>query len=289
MSLRSKIRKAVKLLTPPLFLLPFRQPVASDEAPSGAPPLYKGRYPSWEAAAQAATGYDAANILEIQRGAMRKVRDGMAVYERDSVVFDEIEYFFPSLAALALIASRSGNKLSVLDFGGALGSSYYQNRGLLSHLAPLQWHVVEQPHFVATGQAEFETQQLRFFPDLAASWQAATPDVVLLSSVLQYLDDPMTLLREIADLAPRFILVDRTPVLDEGAERIVVQNVPPSIYPASYPCRLFAPRAIPAALADRYDLRYGFEAHIGTLITAGEAQGRYRGYFFERRSAPHAL
>ena len=289
MSLSSKIKKAVKLLAPPRLLLPFRKPhaVSAQEgaaaAPSGPPPLHQGNYPSWAAATAAATGYDAASILDIQRASMRKVRDGEAVYERDSVLFDEIEYFFPTLAALLFVASRNNGRLSVLDFGGALGSSYYQNRNMLSHLPLLSWHVVEQPHFVATGQAEFENGSLRFFPNLATAWQGSAPDVVLLSSVLQYLEDPMALLAEIAARSPPFILVDRTPVLDQGAERIVVQNVPPSIYPASYACRLFAPDAIPQALAKHYDFRYSFEAHIGNIIRAGDAQGRYRGYFLERR------
>ncbi|HYS46220.1 MAG TPA: methyltransferase, TIGR04325 family, partial [Rhizomicrobium sp.] len=233
------LKQAAKWLLPPLLLLPFRQ--GHRATPDGPPRWHRGDFPDWQSAVAAAKGYQAGNILDIQRRSMRKVRDGQAVYERDSVLFDEIEYFFPTLAALLTIAGHNGNTLSVLDFGGALGSSYYQNRGMLSHLSSLRWHVVEQPHFVAAGQAEFENDQLRFFPTLADSWAAQKPDVVLLSSVLQYLEKPFDLLRDIADLEPRFILVDRTPVLDKGQERIVVQTVPPSIYPASYACRLFAP------------------------------------------------
>jgi putative methyltransferase (TIGR04325 family) len=275
------LKQAAKWLLPPLLPLPFRGHRATPDVP---PRWYRGDFPEWASAAAAATGYDAGNILDIQRRAMRKVRDGHAVYERDSVLFEKIEIFFPTIAALLAIASRSGNRLSVLDFGGALGSSYYQNRGMLSHLSSLHWHVVEQPHFVAAGQAEFENDQLRFFPTLADSWAARKPDVVLLSSVLQYLEKPFDLLRDIADREPPFILVDRTPVLDKGRDRIVVQTVPPSIYPASYACRLFAPGAIEAALAPNYDVRYGFEAHVGTIIEVDKAIAHYRGSVFERRS-----
>jgi putative methyltransferase (TIGR04325 family) len=171
----------------------------------------------------------------------------------------------------------------VLDFGGALGSSYYQNRHMLSHLADLTWHVVEQPHFVEAGHREFRNGQLDFHPTLDAAWRASAPDVVLLSSVLQYLSDPFALLKEIADRGPPYILVDRTPVLDAGRERIVVQTVPPSIYPATYACRLFAPGAIEAALEGRYEPRFRFEAHVGTTIDVDRSRARYRGIFFERR------
>ncbi len=275
-----QVKKAAKWLLPPIVLLPFRPGYRTD--PNGAPRWHRGNYPDWASAKAAAGGYDAANILDIQRAAMRKVRDGEAVYERDAVLFDEIEYFFPALAALLLIASRKKNRLSVLDFGGALGSSYYQNRGLLLHLEDLAWHVVEQGHFVAAGQAEFQTPQLRFFSTMADSAAASRPDVVILSSVLQYLDDPVITLAEIAKLAPDYILVDRTPILDAGCERIVVQTVPPSIYPASYACRLLAPGAIEAWLAPAYRPVYRFETHIGTEIVVDDRIAHYRGMLLQR-------
>ena len=276
-SMMKQLKNVAKWLLPPIVLLPFRRAFRKGAAPS----WHHGDYPDWPSAAAAAKGYDAANILEIQRAAMRKVRDGEAVYERDSVIFDEVEYFFPTLAALLLAGSRNGGRLAVLDFGGALGSTYYQNGAMLSHLA-LSWHIVEQPHFVAAGVQEFETDALKFLPTIAASWHAQPPDVVLLSSVLQYLDDPFLLLKQIADRAPPYILIDRTPVLDDGRERIVVQTVPPSIYPASYACRLFASGSIPQALPD-YELVFGFDSHAGTVIDVEGARARYRGYFLRRR------
>jgi putative methyltransferase (TIGR04325 family) len=292
-----QIKRVAKWALPPILLLPFRS--GYRHAPDGSrslsdvPPSlpvtsfspYSGNYPDWASAAGNANGYNAGSILEIQRAAMRKVRDGEAVYERDSALFDKIEYFFPTLAALLLIASRNNNRLSVLDFGGALGSSYYQNRAMLAHLTELSWHVVEQPHFVATGQAEFQNAQLRFYPTVGESWAARRPDVVLLSSVLQYLENPAGLLAEISTLGPDYILVDRSPVLDQGPERITVQTVPPDIYPASYACRLFAPGALEALLEPSYEVVFDFEAHVGIVIYADGALARYRGLLFQRRAA----
>lgn len=279
----NQIKKAAKWLLPPIVLLPFRPGYRS--APDEAPHWHRGDYADWASARAAAKGYDAANILEIQRASMRKVRDGAALYERDSVVFDKVEYFFPTLAALLLIAARNGNRLSVLDFGGALGGSYYQNRGLLSHLESLSWHVVEQAHFVAAGQAEFQNEQLRFFSTMDESAAASRPDVVLLSSVLQYLEDPVDVLAQIAKLRVDYILVDRTPILDVGPERIVVQTVPPSIYPASYACRLLAPGAIEAALAPAYRIVYRFEAQVGDAIILDEQVAHHRGMLLQREPA----
>ena len=277
------LKQAVKWLLPPIVLLPFRPGFRN--TPDGPPSWHRGNYPDCKSAVAGAKGYQASNILDIQRRAVRKVRDGQAVYERDSVIFDKIEYFFPALAALLYTASRNDGSLSVLDFGGALGSTYYQNRHMLSHLKSLRWHVVEQPHFVAAGQAEFENSHLRFLPSIEQSWAVSPPDVVLLSGVLQYLEDPFALLGDIADRKPPFILIDRTPVLDEGGERIVVQTVPPVIYSGSYACRLFAPGALEAALEPFYDVVFDFEAHVGTVIHAEETLARYRGMLFRQRTA----
>jgi putative methyltransferase (TIGR04325 family) len=38
----------------------------------------------------------------------------------------------------------SQNKLSILDFGGALGSSYFQNRNILKNKLNFKWGIVEQ-------------------------------------------------------------------------------------------------------------------------------------------------
>ena len=57
--------------------------------------------------------------------------------------------------------------------------------------------------------------------------------------MLQYLPDPDAIACRIARVAPAAILIDRTPVHDSPLDSIVVQHVPPSIYRASYPFRIF--------------------------------------------------
>jgi putative methyltransferase (TIGR04325 family) len=275
----ASLKSIVRMMIPPVLLLPFRR----NAALSSGKRWFDGDYRSWDEACAVACGYDADVILQTQLSAARKVRDGIAVYERDSVLFDKIEYFFPTLAGLLYVASHKDNRLKVLDFGGALGSSYYQNRHMLSHLKHLEWCIVEQPNFVRCGQAEFENEHLKFFATVDECFAGSPPDVVLLSSVLQYLSDPLALLTDFARRSAPFILVDRTPTLDSGLERIVVQTVPPSIYPASYACRLFASGSLDAALADRYTRVYEFENHIGTTITLEAQVARYRGALYARR------
>ena len=45
-----------------------------------------------------------------------KVKNGVAAFERDSVLFDEIEYSWPVTAELMHGAARSGGRVHVVDF-----------------------------------------------------------------------------------------------------------------------------------------------------------------------------
>lgn len=207
---------------------------------------WTGNYPDWQSAVQAAGGYDDQEIFLKVREAARAVRDGKALWERDSMLFDSPEVNWPLLAGLMSVAARAGGKLHVLDFGGALGSTYMQHRDALKGLAACTWHVVEQGHFVRCGQEEFTSDTLFFHATTEEAFQAAPINVILFSGVLQYLETPYALLKRMT--ATRLpIILDRTPVLENG-DRITVQHVPAEIYRASYPCRWLDKRRLTGIL-----------------------------------------
>ena len=168
-------------------------PIVADLARRHIAPAWSGDYASWAEALAASSGYDAPAILDRVEAAALKVKRGEAVHERDSVVFDAIEYSWPLLSGLLWAAARDG-RLDVVDFGGALGSTYAQNRHFLQPLPSLRWSVVEQPHFVERGRRSFQDERLRFYESLEACLTENTPNVLVLSSVLQYLERPYDLL-----------------------------------------------------------------------------------------------
>jgi putative methyltransferase (TIGR04325 family) len=69
-------------------------------------------------------GYEADNILEKCKSALLKVKNGEYPYERDSILFDTVQIFFPLLSALFFVALQNKSKISIIDFGGSLGSAY---------------------------------------------------------------------------------------------------------------------------------------------------------------------
>lgn len=203
------------------------------------PPLYAGNFSSWTEAQRASRGYGDPAIREKVVAAARAVRDGQAAWERDSVLFHAPAANEPLLRALLRAAERDGGRLGVADFGGALGSAWWQHRRWLEPLREVRWGVIEQPELTAIGGREFANDALRFYPTLADYGANEDPRVLLLSSVLAYLERPHDLLREARAMSFHTVIIDRTGFIARGPDRLTVQHVPPAIYEASYPCWFF--------------------------------------------------
>jgi putative methyltransferase (TIGR04325 family) len=199
-----------------------------------------GDYKTWEEAENVCTGYDAIEIIQKVRESTLKVKNGKAIYERDSVIFDEIQYSWPILAGLMFASAihRGAGALKVLDFGGSLGSTYFQNKKFLDKLQDVSWNIVEQKHFVDIGKTNFEDKKLKFYYDIESCIKQESPNVLLLSGVLQYIKKPYELLDKLLKNNFETILIDRTS-FSKTKQKIKLQVVNPKIYGASYPCWFF--------------------------------------------------
>jgi putative methyltransferase (TIGR04325 family) len=199
-----------------------------------------GKFDSWKTALLNSTSYNSLEILEKCKSSLLKVKNGEAVFERDSVIFNEIHYSWPVLAILQKAAMEYDNKLCVLDFGGSLGTSYFQNKDFLSPNIDIRWCIVEQQNFVECGKSYFQTENLLFFDTIEDCLKENKPNVILLSSVLQYIENPKQLIKKLINYNINYIIIDRTPVSINNDDMITVQQVPKEIYNASYPCRIFS-------------------------------------------------
>jgi putative methyltransferase (TIGR04325 family) len=247
------LRRVLKQVTPPFVTaIARRNQRGSIE--------FSGDYKSWQEAAEHSTGYDSREILEKVRQGALKVKRGEAAFERDSVAFEAPEYRWPLLASLldSYIRSR-GHRLHVLDFGGSLGSVYFQHRRFLDSVPDLHWSVVEQPHYVRCGRSEFQDEHLSFFESIQEALTRGPVDVALFSGVLQYLENPYEKLEEIGAARIPIVLIDRTAFTSLARDRLAVQNVPASIYSASYPHWLFSERKFQAFVEN---LEYGLVAEF---------------------------
>lgn len=268
------MKQSIRAWLPPALISFFRQWKKSD--------VYTGNYASWQEALDHATGYDSNLILEKVSSALAKVKAGEAAYERDSVLFENIEYPFPVLAVLLRAASENNGRLNVLDFGGSLGSTYFQCREFLSAIPHLTWHVVEQEMFVKRGKELFETEQLKFFFSIKDSIDDMQPDVVLFSSVLQYIKNPFEILRTAMESVSQYILIDRTPFSALNKDRLCVQHVPVQIYSASYPCWIFSESNFKQQMLEQFELIACFKGADGSG-QADKLAFDFKGMFWKRQ------
>lgn len=267
----SSIRTLVKDWLPPALLRVARHL-------RGKGIRFEGNYKTWEEAAALCTGYDAESILDKVLEATLKVKRGEAAFERDSVLFDEIQYSWPITAALMWAAARNNGEMHVIDFGGSLGSSYFQNRKFLSKLRKISWSVVEQRKFVEIGREQVSDSVLNFNSDIDECYTNLSPNLVLLSSVLQYLPSPFAVLESLAQKQVGLIVIDRTPFSNDKTEKLKIQHVPAEIYSASYPCWFFGmDKFIQKMGSFNYRLIESFDA-----LDKLSDQAKWQGLIFEK-------
>ena len=190
-----------------------------------------GPYASYAAALAHSSGYDSPLILAKVKHAVVEVLEGKAVYERDGSAFATMPQ---RLKLRELLSNYLSPKANVVDFGGGLGGTFINNRDLVS--VGQHWAVIEQPAFVTAGQelAHDYGLQVEFHNKLHGLGRSI--DLLILSSVLPYLQSPYEILQQVLKLSPKLILIDRTAFIDHGEEVWWVQDEP-SYYgtPISYP------------------------------------------------------
>jgi putative methyltransferase (TIGR04325 family) len=256
----------------------------SRSAPPPAPIEFTGDYASWAEAKRDSDGYESPVILERTTSALLKVKRGEAVYERDSVILDHPEYPFPVVAALLRAAVEGHGRLSVLDFGGSLGSTYFQCRRLLGSVPDIEWLVVEQPGHVARGRELFEGDGLRFFETADACVARHRPNVLLLSGVLQCLPNPYDALRALLKHGIPHLIIDRTAFFTSDRDRLTVQTVPEWIYPASYPAWFLSETKLTQAITGAgYGLVADFKGTDDLSPKDAPGSGYYKGFIFDKR------
>ena len=275
-------RNFARLLLPPILLEGMQRLRGSQTSRISDAVRFVGDYKTWDEAEQASTGYSASNILEKTRIAMLKVKRGEAVYERDSLVFDQIVCPFPVLAGLLRARATSGHRLSVLDFGGSLGTTYFACRNFLSRLGEFRWSVVEQPDHVECGRDQFSDDQLHFYATIDECLRNEKPNLLLLSGVIQHLPNPYEFLADALAHEFHHVIVDRTAFFVGGRDLLTVQHVPEWIYRATYPAWFLSEERFLSKFRKRYDMIVDFPA-LDTL-QPDKGQAYWKGFIFELRN-----
>ncbi len=218
--------------------------------------VWRGVYNCWDEALKKTAGYTDEQILDSVAEATQKVLDGDFPYERDGVLFDAVQYNWPLFTCFGYIAKNIAKPLSVVDFGGSLGSTYISNKWFFNTDTIKQWIVVEQSNFVERGRTLTQTANTHLFfakhiDEVKRMNGDERVDVLLFSSVLQYLEQPFELVRQYIDaLNPKYIIIDRT-AFSESTAFVSVQKVRKQIVKSSYPIHFFSKDEFLNVILDR--------------------------------------
>ena len=205
---------------------------------------FSGYYKTWKEAESAikkingGKGYAEEDISNAVLRATQRIRKGSAAYERDSVLFYKQEWNAQLLAALYYITQSIGKfRFDLLDFGGALGSTFFQHQLLLKNI---NWNIIEQKGFVDIGRKEIP--EISFFYDVQEYIDTGKAcDVLYISSVLMYVSDPYDCLETLLKKKFKYVIIDRTYYNNNlDSDRLCLQRVSDGIYPAMYPSWLIS-------------------------------------------------
>jgi hypothetical protein len=220
---------------------------------------FEGNFRTWAEAQAASSGYDDDSIVRRVLAATMDVREGRAAFERDGVTFATYVAEPGLLGAFGRIAQEAGSIGSVLDFGGALGTTYWRHRSRWKKFGLERWDVVEQPVFVRAAK-EVATDELAFFAEIEAAERERHHRVLLSSGSLQYLPDPTARLRQWMAGGFDWIVLNNLPLKHRGPDRIALQRVPPEIYAASYPVWFFNREKFLRQFGGRYEVVMEFSS-----------------------------
>ncbi|MET4140289.1 methyltransferase, TIGR04325 family [Pedobacter sp. UYP1] len=247
---------------------------------------WSGNYSNWNDLIDSIGGYSEASILDKTRNALLQVKNGTAIYERDSVLSDKIEHPFPLLTCLFKSAAQLQRPLHIIDFGGSLGSTYFQTKNMVG-TAIASWNIVEQEHYVTAGKEHFEDDHLKFYPSIEACLQVQKPDLVLLSGSVQYLQEPHLFLKALAAYNFDFLVFDRTAFHQGKQDRLTLQIVPPEIYKAAYPSWFFQEDGFLNHFTTNYNKICEFPSYVeGETVLSIDQQptGYNKGFYFVNKS-----
>lgn len=241
----------------------------------------RGPFTSWAKARKQSTGYDSEEVISAVVSAAQSAQGLEGVFEKDAVLVGPERRSWPLTASLLFASTVLDHKFRVIDFGGSLGSTYFHNCDFLEG-TELEWVVIEQREFVEVGRRYFENERLVFFDDINHGIDTSLPLVALLSSSLQYVENPSVVLRNLLDLKPEFVILDRTPFHEGGDDILMVQDVSPKIYKASYPVWILSKSKLMSSMAEDYELVTIFDSPEGTVFTKN-VDATFQGLIFRSR------
>jgi putative methyltransferase (TIGR04325 family) len=242
---------------------------------------------TWDKALLKSSGYQNQSILnKVLESTSYSIKDNSMI-ERDSVLIekDSVEYSYPLLFAFQLSLIENKDTLRIIDYGGALGSTYFQYKPFFPPDTKIEWSIIEQSNFVEAGIKLNPHKDIYFYENLSQCLQNRNPSLALFSSSLQYLKNPFDILNQISESSVQTLVIDRVPIFVNDSSCLSVQYVPDWIYNSriSYPSHIFNLKEISNFLKDKWNLISEFRSLGSDSITSTGKTVQWGGAVYVRK------
>jgi putative methyltransferase (TIGR04325 family) len=220
---------------------------------------YEGIYESWEDAVADSKGYEDMQIINKAAQSFEKILAGKHKCERDTFLYDEFQYSLPLLLGLNFMQKKVG-EIKLLDFGGSFASSYFRNLDIVQEF-DLSWTVIEQTSVVQKAcRMTTGFDNLLFLEERELESLVTNQDynIILFGSCLQFLENPKKLVSKLFHDALKTVVIEQTPVIQNGNTRLTVQQVGKPLYESSYPAWHFVEKELLSWFKDDFQLKYRF-------------------------------
>lgn len=117
------------------------------------------------------------------------------------------------LVAAMLDQSQDSNK-EIIDFGGGLGFSYLSFLNCYTQANYYNYHIIESEEICKTGKVVFsDYSNLSFYSDIK-ELNIVQADIFYMNSVLQYIEDWKSMITDLLNFNPKYVLLDDVPAGD---------------------------------------------------------------------------
>jgi len=181
-----------------------------------------------------------------------------------------------SYAYVLALAAHKKDRISVLDWGGALGHYYQVGKAVLPEV-DIDFHVKEVPMMVRAGKQV--NPEVHFYDD--ETCLERDYDLVMMSGSIPYMEDWADILHRVARSTGKYLFISRLPIVEKSPSFVSVQR----LYHSQMLHQLINQTEL-LETAKKTGLKFVREFVVGDrpYIKGAPEQCEVRGYLFKRET-----
>jgi putative methyltransferase (TIGR04325 family) len=196
--------------------------------------------------------YDNSNLIEYIFNKAKQARK-ISHYEQDSIIFNKPrpnKLFIDFLLYDYIEKIQLNKKIKVLDYGGSFGNTFFSLENYLN--LKFDWNVFDQKKKIQLAKKTkvFKPVNFIYKHEIKKNYYY---DIVLFSTSLQYMDDPLLVLKELRNTS-KIILINNLILSDTKKNYLRIERPDPTIYNYTYPCWFLSKANFLNSLKDYYKI-----------------------------------